>query len=121
MNSLRKAKETVISPDETIKIKIQSLVKIYERENRWSREWKAGARIRKRLGLEKQFKSLKDLSQIAWQAPLLGYIIYFTYFYLQKGFWIFIFSIATWFFLSWIWTSFRELISNITADGKRNG
>ncbi len=32
---------------------VQSLVKIYERENRWTREWKAGARIRKRLGLEK--------------------------------------------------------------------
>ncbi len=119
MNSLRKAKETVISPDETIKIKIQSLVKIYERENRWAREWKAGARIRKRLGLEKQYKTLKDLSQVAWQAPLLGYIIYFTYFYLHKGFWIFIFSIGTWFFLSGIWTTFRELITNVTADGKK--
>jgi multidrug efflux pump subunit AcrB/ABC-type multidrug transport system ATPase subunit len=119
MNSLRKAKETVISPDENINIRIQSLVKIYERENRWSREWKAGARIRKRLGLQKEFKSLKDLSQVAWQAPLLGYIIYFTYFYLHKGFWIFIFSIGTWFFLSGIWTSFRELISSVTADGKK--
>jgi multidrug efflux pump subunit AcrB/ABC-type multidrug transport system ATPase subunit len=119
MNSLRKAKETVISPDETIKIKIQSLVKIYERENRWSREWKAGARIRKRLGLEKQYKSVKDLTQIGWQAPVLGYIIYFTYFYLHKGFWIFVFSIGTWLFLSGIWTPFRELISNIAADGKK--
>jgi len=119
MNSLRKAKETVISPDENINIRIQSLVKIYERENRWSREWKAGARIRKRLGLQKQFKSIKDLSQVAWQVPLLGYIIYFTYFYLHKGFWIFIFSITTWFFLSSIWTSLRELIGNITADGKK--
>ncbi len=119
MNSLRKAKETVISPDDNIKIRIQSLVKIYERENRWSREWKAGARIRKRKGLEKQFKSIRDLSQVAWQAPLLGYIIYFTYFYLHKGFWIFIFSIGTWFFLSGIWTSFRELIANTAADGKK--
>jgi len=119
MNSLRKARETVISPDEKITIYIQSLVKIYERENRWAREWKAGARIRKRLGLEKQYNSWKDISQIAWQAPLLGFIIYFTYFYLDKGFWIFIFSMSTWFFLSGVWTAFSELFTNLTTNGER--
>ncbi len=119
MNSLKKARETVISPDESINIRIQSLVKIYERENRWSREWKAGARIRKRLGLQKQFRSLKDMTQIGWQIPLAGYIFYFTYFYLQKGFWIFVFAIVTWFFLSSIWTSFSELIDNLTSGGKK--
>ena len=119
MNSLRKARETIISPDEDINIYVQSLVKIYERENRWVREWKAGARIRKRLGLEKQYKSWKDLSEIAWQLPLLGFIIYFTYFYLHSGFWIFIFSIGSWFFLSGVWTTFRELFSNLTLNGKR--
>jgi multidrug efflux pump subunit AcrB/ABC-type multidrug transport system ATPase subunit len=119
MNSLRKARETIISPDENINIYIQSLVKIYERENRWAREWKAGARIRKRLGLEKQYNSWKDISQIMWQAPLLGFIIYFTYFYLGKGFWIFIFSMATWFFLSGVWTTFRELFTNLTASGEK--
>ena len=119
MNSLRKARETVISPDENINIYVQSLVKIYERENRWAREWKAGARIRKRLGLQKQYHSLRDMSQVAWQVPLLGYIIYFTYFYLHKGFWIFVFSLGTWFILSGIWTSFSEFFSNIYADGKK--
>ncbi len=119
MNSLKKAKETVISPDASINIRIQSLVKIYERENRWAREWKAGARIRKRLGLQKEFRSLKDIGQIGWQIPLVAYIIYFTYFYLQKGFWIFVFSIGTWFFLSAIWTSFRELITNLTSEGRK--
>ena len=115
MNSLRKARETVISTDENINIHVQSLVKIYERENRWSREWKAGGRIRKRLGLEKQYTSWRDMSQIAWQVPLLGFIIYFTYFYLDKGFWIFFFSMGTWFFLSGIWTTFHELFSNMTV------
>ena len=119
MNSLRKARETVISTDENINIYIQSLVKIYERENRWSREWKAGARIRKRLGLERQYNSFKDMGQIAWQVPLLGYIIYFTYFYLDKGFWIFLFSMGTWFILSGIWTSFSKLITNLNAKRER--
>ena len=102
-----------------INIYVQSLVKIYERENRWAREWKAGARIRKRLGLEKQFRSWKDMSQVAWQIPILAFMIYFTYFYLDKGFWIFLFSIGTWFFLSAIWNQFRELFTNITANGNR--
>jgi len=119
MNSLKKARETVISPDENINIYIQSLVKIYERENRWSREWKAGARIRERLGIEKQYNSWKDLSQIAWQAPLLGFIIYFTYFFLDTGYWIFIFSMATWFFLSGIWSSFSKLFLNFSSNGER--
>jgi len=119
INSLKKARETVISPDDNINIYIQSLVKIYERENRWAREWKAGARIRKRLGLEQQYTSLKDLSNLTWQMPLLGFIIYFTYFFLDKGFWIFIFSMVTWFLLSGIWISFRELFTSLTADGKR--
>ncbi|MFO7621272.1 MAG: efflux RND transporter permease subunit [Bacteroidales bacterium] len=119
MNSLRKARETVIAPGEPVRIQIQSLVKIYERDNRWSREWKAGAKIRKRLGLDRQAGSWKDMSHLAWQLPLLGFIIYFTYFYLQKGFWIFIFSIITWFSVSGIWTSLSKLIESLTSEGKR--
>lgn len=115
MNSLRKARETVISPDENINIRIQSLVKIYERESRWKREWQAGARIRKRLGIEKEYRSWKDLTEIGWQLPLVGFIIYFTYFYLDKGLWIFLFSIGTWFFISAIWNQLKELLENMQA------
>ncbi len=119
INSLRKARETIIAPEEPINIYIQSLVKIYERENRWVREWKAGARIRKRLGLETQYRSWKDLGQLTWQVPVLVFIVYFTYFYLHKGFWIFLFSIATWFLLSGVWTIFKQLFSNLTYSGER--
>jgi len=115
MNSLRKARETIIAPGESINIRIQSLVKIYERENRWSREWKAGAKIRARLGLQKEYHSWKDMSHVAWQLPLLAFIIYFTYFYLDKGFWIFLFSIISWFFISGLWATVRELLENISA------
>ncbi len=117
MNSLRKARETVIGGEESIKIRVQSLVKIYDRENRWAREWKGGARIRERLGLSHHFRSWSDLMDIAWQAPLLGFTVYFTYFYLRKGLWIFIFSIISWFFLLGIWNCFRELFSNLSGNG----
>jgi len=118
MNSLRKARETVIPPNEDITIHVQSLVKIYDRENRWAREWKAGARIRKRLGLGRDFRRLKDMTRSAWQLPLFAFMIYFTYFYLKKGFWIFLFTIAIWFFLSAIWNQFRELFTSMTKEGK---
>ena len=119
MNSLKKARETVIPADENINIYVQSLVKIYERENRWAREWKAGEKIRERLGLKKHFRRWKDMTQVSWQLPLFTFMIYFTFFYLKKGFWIFLFSIATWFFLSAIWNQFKELLTNFSADGNR--
>ncbi|MCK7542105.1 MAG: hypothetical protein MZV63_70110 [Marinilabiliales bacterium] len=96
MNSLRKARETVIPPDENINIYVQSLVKIYERENRWAREWKAGAKIRERLGLEKTFQALERYDTgYHGSCRCSAFMIYFTYFYLDKGFWIFLFSITT--------------------------
>ena len=119
MNSLRKARETVIPPDEDINIYVQSLVKIYDRENRWSREWKAGAKIRKRLGLEKRLSNWKDMTDILWQFPLFAFIIYFTYFYLNKGFWIFLFSIGTWFFLLAIWSHLREMLTGKAGSGRK--
>jgi multidrug efflux pump subunit AcrB/ABC-type multidrug transport system ATPase subunit len=121
MNSLRKARESVIPPDEQIHIRVQSLVKIYDRESRWMREWKGGAKIRKRLGLEKEYKSLKDLTQLTWQIPIFGFLIYFTYFYLDKGFWIFIFSLITWFTLSGIWDSVRNInLNRAVITGSRS-
>ncbi len=120
MNSLRKARETVIPANVQINIRVQSLVKIYERENRWTREWKAGARIRERLGLKTHFRKWADLAKVSWQLPLFAFMIYFSYFYLKKGFWIFFFSLVTWFFLSAIWNQFRELFRNLSAStGKK--
>ncbi|MBI5008795.1 MAG: efflux RND transporter permease subunit, partial [Bacteroidia bacterium] len=112
LKSLKKARATVISPDENITIFVQSLVKIYERENRWTRELKAGEKIRKRLGLEKQYRSIRDIGDMIWKIPVLVFLIYFTYFYLDKGFWIFLFSIGTWFFLSFTWNPVRKLMQN---------
>jgi len=46
-------------------------------------------------------------------------MIYFTYFYLNKGFWIFFFSIITWFFLLAIWDQFRKLTGYKTMNGQK--
>ncbi len=114
LNSLRKARETLIPAGEPVKIRVQSLVKIYDRESRWSREWKAGKKIRQRLGLEKEIRSIKDMDNMVWQLPIFGFMIYFTYFYLSAGFWVFFFSLLTWFFLFGLWSSFRQFLKNLS-------
>lgn len=119
INTLRKARETVISPDELVNIHVQSLVKIYDRGSRLQREWKAGAKIRERLGLTKNYTSWSDMSHLTWQLPLIGFIIYFTYFYLKNGFWIFVFSICIWFFLLGIWIPFKKLLTNFASSVKK--
>ncbi len=58
MYSLTKASETIIEPGVPITIKLQSLVKIYDRPGRFMREWESGKKIRERLGLEKQYRLL---------------------------------------------------------------
>lgn len=119
LNSLRKARVTVIPPDEPLNICIQSLVKIYDRENRWKREWKAGKKIRQRLGLEREIRSFGDLENMVWQLPLFGFLVYFTYFYLSKGFWVFFFSMVTWFFLFDLWSSFHQLFIFMTRENRK--
>lgn len=88
--SLRKANEKLIEESTPIHIKVRNLVKIYDRDSRFAREWKSGIKIRQRLGLEKSFTSWRDFDYLIWQLPLIGFTIYFLYFYLESGFWFFI-------------------------------
>jgi multidrug efflux pump subunit AcrB/ABC-type multidrug transport system ATPase subunit len=119
INTLRKARETVIAPDEDINISIQSLVKIYDRGSRIRREWEAGAKIRERLGLAKKYTSWDEMNNLVWQLPLIGFLVYFTYFFLKNGFWIFVFSIIIWFSLSGIWIPLKKLLINFSESGNR--
>lgn len=109
-SSLRKARDTVIAEDTPVKIVIRSLVKIYDRDPRPLREWKAGKKIRRRQGLKKEADSIRDLNQFMWQIPLLGFLIYFTYIYLEKGFWIFFFSIVSWFMIITMWNPLSAVL-----------
>ncbi|MGM0503853.1 MAG: efflux RND transporter permease subunit [Bacteroidota bacterium] len=89
-NSLRKASERLIDEEDKLQIKIRNLVKIYDWDSRFMREWKSGIRIRKRLGIQHEYKSIKDFEQLIWQIPLIGFMIYFIYFHIESGFWFFI-------------------------------
>lgn len=93
-NSLRKANEQIIDPDKPIVIKIRNLVKIYDWDSRFVRDWKSGIKIRRRLGIKQEITTWKDLDRLLWQLPLVAFAFYFVYFYLESGFWQFILPIG---------------------------
>jgi len=94
LNSLKKAQSELIGEKDKISIRIQNLVKIYDRESKFSREWEGGKKIRRRAGLEKQYHSLREFDYLIWQLPLIIFLIYFSFFYLQSTFWSILLSVG---------------------------
>jgi multidrug efflux pump subunit AcrB/ABC-type multidrug transport system ATPase subunit len=94
LNSLRKAQTKLVDEGDSIRIRIQKLVKIYDRESRFEREWESGKKIRRRAGLEKQYHSINEFDYLIWQIPTLGFLVYFAFIYLNSAFWSIILSIG---------------------------
>ncbi len=111
LNSLRKAQTTLIGEQDTLNIRIQNLVKIYDRETRFSREWESRKKIRRRAGLEKQYQTLKEFDYLIWQIPVLGFLVYFSYFYLNSAFWSLLLSVGIAQFALSIWRPFGLLLN----------
>ncbi|MGQ1787465.1 efflux RND transporter permease subunit [Saccharicrinis sp. GN24d3] len=100
LTSLRQANTQLIKPDEPITIRLQSVVKVYDRDNRFMREWKMGKLYG---GREQATKGVKNYREgIIWQIPLFGFLIWMTWFYLETSLWNFIFLFVSYFiFLSY--------------------
>ncbi len=119
MTSLRQASEKVIDENEPIRIKIRKLVKVYDRDSRFLREWKSGIKIRERAGLTKEYKQLRDFYDLGWQIPLFGFLVYFTFFYLESNLWMWVFSHVVFFFLFLLRVPLNQvLINKSKAAGK---
>ena len=112
LTSLRKASSSVVNEKEQIRIVVRKLVKIYDRDNRFVREWKAGIKIRERAGLLKDYKSLHDFYDLIWQIPLFGFLVYFTFFYLNSNVWMWIMSHFVYFFLFLLYVPFKQVMVN---------
>lgn len=112
MTSLRNASVKVINEDEPIKIEVRKLVKIYDRDNRFVREWKAGIKIRERAGLVKDYKKLRDFNDLIWQLPLFGFLVYFTFFYLESNFWMWVFAHFVFFFQFLLMVPVNQVLQN---------
>ena len=111
MNSLRKAKESVIDPAEPIHITVQNLVKIYDWGSRFQREWIGNRNIRERAGQIKYFRHWKDFDDFAWELPVLGFLLYFTFGYLKNGLYMFIMAHLIFFFSLYLWSPVREYLN----------
>jgi len=117
MNSLRKATETVIDPEKQITIRIENLVKIYDWGSRFAREWNGNRRIRERAGTLKYYRSIKDFDLFIWQLPLLAFMAYFTFFYLQSGLYSLIFAVLIFLMILAMWKPVAEYL-NFRAENE---
>lgn len=112
MTSLRQASTKVIDDTEPIRIEIQKLVKVYDRDSRFVREWKSGIKIRERAGLLKDFKKARDFNDLIWQVPLFGFLVYFTFIYLESDLWTWILSHFVFFFLFLLRVPLNQVLIN---------
>ncbi len=105
LSSLRMANEQLIEQGDDVSITIRNLVKVYDRDGRFMREWKAReAKYKERS--KQESKSLRDiLKNLIWQVPLIGYICYFTWWYVESGFWGLIFTVFNYFLFMSVYNS----------------
>lgn len=116
LTSLRQASAEVIDKNEPIKIVVRKLVKIYERDSRFVREWKSGLKIRERAGLTRNYRKLRDFYDLVWQLPLFAFLVYFTFFYLTSNLWMWVFSHIIFFFLILLFVPVNQVLQNKHED-----
>lgn len=96
--SLRRTRAHLITANEPIHIEIRNLVKVYDDHARFVRQWRRGQRQqshRKRDGTALFLSRRKRLEALSWQLSLLGFHLYFTYFYLDSWPYIVALSLIT--------------------------
>ncbi|HET7178201.1 MAG TPA: ABC transporter ATP-binding protein, partial [Chryseosolibacter sp.] len=93
MSSLRQANTRMVAPGEAMHIDIQNLTKVYGRDKRWIREWK-GNRNLFAARAEEPITTRMVLQDLIWQGALIGFLIYFIYFHLDKAFWQLFFMVT---------------------------
>jgi multidrug efflux pump subunit AcrB/ABC-type multidrug transport system ATPase subunit len=112
LHSLRQAKSELIRKDKPIKIVIKNLVKIYDQPGRFLREWNKNKRMYKDVGDIPIFKDWIDVRNNIWQYILFFFLIFYVYFYLSKGFWVFVLSHLVYFYSLYLLRGLNYLFRN---------
>ncbi len=102
-SSLRRAQAQFIREDESITIRVQHLVKVYDDDMRFIREWKKGKKIADEARPSQTLSRRALLEILLWQIPLWVFLIYFIFFYLETYLWAFLFSHILFFYTIHIW------------------
>ena len=109
MSSLRQANAKMVAPNEVMHIEIQNLTKVYGRDKRWLREWKGNKHLYEER--DEEPISLKAILQnLIWQGALIGFLVYFIYFFLDKAFWQLFFMISLHILLLSIFNEAAQLV-----------
>ena len=123
--SLRRARSKVIDPEADIHISVRNLVKIYDWPGRVSRQWKSGLLIRRRLGLEKSYlipagqpDGYPVFIELGWQFALLGFGVWFTWFFVGNRLWVFFLSFVVYAATLYLWRKIREYLY-VRFEGSR--
>lgn len=119
LTSLKQAQTTLISPDEDVNIKIQNLVKVYDRDSRFVSEWKAGKKIAAHFESAFSKGSFDRLDHLIWQIPLFGFLIYFAFFYLDAPFWSFLIAVTLYLMALMLWKPISENIKSGKKEQRR--
>ncbi|MDZ7345708.1 MAG: efflux RND transporter permease subunit, partial [candidate division KSB1 bacterium] len=110
--SLRQADTKLVAPDEEVTITIRRAVKIYDRPGRFVREWQKGKVIRERAGLDRLPTTWQEVGDLIWQVPLLLFLVYFAYFYLQSSFWALVFFVVIYLFVRKLWLRIGSVLKS---------
>lgn len=103
LNSLRRATSKIIADGEELRIEVANLVKVYGRSSKMSRDFQAGNIRAEKAELNRSL----SYESLIWQIPLTGFLIYFTWFYLQSSFWQIISGLGLYFFLLFLLGSYN--------------
>jgi multidrug efflux pump subunit AcrB/ABC-type multidrug transport system ATPase subunit len=100
--SLRQAEGSGIGSNDIISISIRNLVKVYERPSRFVREWNSRMAI---INRKQSNPSKADvLGDSIWQLPLLGFLVYFVWFYVDGAATLFFGAIALYIVIPFFFT-----------------
>ncbi len=101
--SLRRSRRAIIPTGDSITITIRNVVKVYDDFSRFVREWRKGERQHQHGSPDEPVKNRDLLLTRMWQLPLYVFLFYFTYLYLESGFWIFVFSVVFYIYSLNLW------------------
>ena len=114
--SLRRSRADPIPRDRPLRISVANLVKVYDEEPRFLRQWRRGERQRARLRAAGEAAADDRFGPLRWQLPLLAFHFYFAYLYLDSDFWAMVFSIA---FVVFLAAAVRPFLPPPEGRGRR--
>ena len=115
--SLKRASEEVVPKEVAPHIQIQNLVKIYSRPGRFSREWSGSASLAgSREASNSSIHWVAIGKDLIWQLPLLAFLVWFCFDFLESGFWIMVMAIAVYLQILEIW---RPIASALKMGPRR--